>query len=84
MGLMILIVVGALLGWLTAIVFKIENGREIGFSIAVAVVGSVVCGLFAAHGSFLAGVSASALLWAALGAVVAVLLLRLVKERVLR
>ena len=84
MGLMILIVVGALLGWLTAIVLKIENGREIGLSIAAAVGGSLLLGLIAAHGSFLAGVSASALLWAVLGAVSAVCLLRLLRERVLR
>lgn len=84
MGLVTLVVVGALFGWLASIVMKIEDGREIGASIAAAMLGALALGLIAARGSFLAGISVEALLWAALGAVAGACLLRLVRERVMR
>jgi uncharacterized membrane protein YeaQ/YmgE (transglycosylase-associated protein family) len=46
MGLLFMIVVGAILGWLAAILLKIESPRGILLNIAAGVVGAVVTGLF--------------------------------------
>jgi uncharacterized membrane protein YeaQ/YmgE (transglycosylase-associated protein family) len=46
MGLLFMIVVGAILGWLAAIVLKIEAPRGIMLNIAAGVVGALVMGLF--------------------------------------
>jgi uncharacterized membrane protein YeaQ/YmgE (transglycosylase-associated protein family) len=46
MGLLFMIVVGAILGWLAAIVLKIEAPRGILLNIAAGVVGALLTGLF--------------------------------------
>jgi uncharacterized membrane protein YeaQ/YmgE (transglycosylase-associated protein family) len=46
MGLLFMIVVGAILGWLAAIVLKIEAPRGILLNIAAGVVGALLMGLF--------------------------------------
>lgn len=84
MGLIILIVVGGILGWLATIILRIEDVRGILVSVAAGIFGSVAVGLLAGKGVFLGAVSASALLWAALGAIVLIALVNFVKERALR
>jgi len=46
MGLLFMIVVGAILGWLAAIVLKIEAPRGILLNIAAGVAGALLTGLF--------------------------------------
>jgi len=46
MGLLFMIVVGAILGWLAAIILKIESPRGILLNIAAGVVGALLTGLF--------------------------------------
>jgi uncharacterized membrane protein YeaQ/YmgE (transglycosylase-associated protein family) len=46
MGLLFMIVVGAILGWLAAIILKIEVPRGILLNIAAGVVGALLMGLF--------------------------------------
>jgi uncharacterized membrane protein YeaQ/YmgE (transglycosylase-associated protein family) len=46
MGLLFMIVVGAILGWLAAIVLKIEAPRGILLNISAGVVGALLMGLF--------------------------------------
>ncbi|MBO0749994.1 MAG: GlsB/YeaQ/YmgE family stress response membrane protein [Porphyrobacter sp.] len=46
MGLLFMIVVGAILGWLAAIVLKIEAPRGILLNMAAGVVGALLMGLF--------------------------------------
>ncbi|MBX7494802.1 GlsB/YeaQ/YmgE family stress response membrane protein [Qipengyuania sp. 6B39] len=84
MGLLILIVVGAVLGWLATIILRIEDGRGILANAGAGVVGSLVAGLVGGNGSIFGAVSGIALLWAVLGAVIAVGVLNLVRQRALR
>ena len=84
MGLLILIVVGALLGWLATIILRIEDGRGILANALVGVLGAVVTGLVAGNGAIVGAVSAIALLWAVAGSVVLIGLFNLVRQRAYR
>lgn len=46
MGLLFMIVVGAIIGWLAAIILKIESPRGILLNMAAGIVGALVTGLF--------------------------------------
>ena len=84
MGLLILLVVGALLGWLATIILRIENGRSILANALVGVLGSLIVGAIAGNGAVFGTVSGVALLWAVLGSVVAIGLFNLVRQRAYR
>ena len=81
MGLLILIVVGVLMGWLGTIVLRIEDGRGILINALVGTLGSLIAGLVAGDGAVFGTVGGMALLWALLGAVAAVGLFNLVRQR---
>lgn len=80
MGLLILIVVGALLGWLATIILRIEDGRSILSNALAGVAGSLIVGLIAGNGAIVGSVSGIALIWAVLGSVVAIGLFNLVRQ----
>tara|TARA_R100001129_G_C5316505_1_gene246548 strand:+ start:1364 stop:1618 length:255 start_codon:yes stop_codon:yes gene_type:complete len=80
-GLLILVVVGALLGWLATIILRIEDGRSILANALVGVLGSLVTGLIAGNGAVFGTVSGVALLWAVLGSVVAIGVFNLIRQR---
>lgn len=84
MGLLILIVVGALLGWLATIILRIEDGRTILANALVGVLGSLVAGLIAGNGAIFGTVSGVALLWAVVGAAVSLAVFNLVRRRAYR
>ena len=84
MGLLILLVVGALLGWLATIILRIEDGRGILANALVGVLGSLIVGAIAGNGAVFGTVSGVALLWAVLGSVVAIGLFNLVRQRAYR
>ncbi|MEZ5680786.1 MAG: GlsB/YeaQ/YmgE family stress response membrane protein [Erythrobacter sp.] len=84
MGLLILIIVGAIFGWLATILLRIEDGRGILTNALVGVLGAFVAGLIAGNGVFLGALSGVALLWSALGAVIALTVFNLVKQRAFR
>ena len=84
MGLIILIVTGALLGWLATIALQIEDGRGILRNVVAGIVGSLGVGLVTSGGVFLGAIKASTLLWAALGAIAIVALYNVVRERAFR
>lgn len=84
MGLLILIVVGAVLGWLATILFRIEDGRGILTNALIGVLGAIVAGLIAGKGVFLGALSGVALLWSVLGAVIALAMFNLVKQHAFR
>ena len=81
MGLLILVVVGALLGWLATIILRIEDGRSILANALVGVLGSLVTGLIADNGAVFGTVSGVALMWAVLGSVVAIGVFNLIRQR---
>lgn len=74
MGLLVLVVIGAVLGWLGTIVTRVENTRGILTSVAAGIAGSVVTGIIAGSGVLFGAISGTALLWATVGAVVLVAL----------
>ena len=84
MGLLILLVVGALLGWLATIILRIEDGRSILANALVGVLGSLIVGASAGNGAVFGTVSGVALLWAVLGSVVAIGLFNIVRQRAYR
>lgn len=72
MGLVIVIVVGAILGWLAAIV--VERDDRVGAAICAlaGTVGSVAAAVLAGDVPLAIGVSAAQLLWGVAGAVLAI------------
>ena len=84
MGLLILLVVGALLGWLATIILRIEDGRSILANALVGVLGSLIVGAIAGNGAVFDTVSGVALLWAVLGSVVTIGLFNLFRQRAYR
>ena len=84
MALLLLIVVGALLGWLASIILRIEDGRGILANAVAGVFGALVAGLIAGNGAVLGAVSGTSLLWAVLGSIVVIGLFNLVRQRAYR
>ena len=64
MALILLIVIGAIMGWLATIIARVENRREVMTRIALGVGSAVVSGAIANHGSLLGGLNEKALLLA--------------------
>lgn len=81
MGLIIFLVTGALLGWLAAIVQRVEDGRGIMMNVAAGALGAVVGGLIVNRGSILSGVSAISLPVAMAGALILIGILGLFLSR---
>lgn len=83
MGLIILVLTGALLGWMGTIALQIEDGRSILRNIVAGVIGSLGLGLATSGGVFLGTIQASTLLYAIMGAIVLIGLYNFVRQRVL-
>lgn len=81
MGLIIFLVIGALLGWLAAIVMRIEHGSGIMANVGAGSLGALIGGVLGNKGFILYGVSAIAIPVAVLGALVLIGLLRLFRDR---
>lgn len=81
MGLLILIIAGAALGWLATIVTRIEDGSGIARSIMAGTLGSLIVGIALTGANLLGGVRATTLLWAMLGAVVLIALYHVLRQR---
>lgn len=79
MGLLILTVMGATLGWLAAIVLQIDNRDGILRNVGAGMVGAILAGTLAHAGSVLHGISAIALLLAIAGAGVLIALANAVR-----
>jgi uncharacterized membrane protein YeaQ/YmgE (transglycosylase-associated protein family) len=62
MGLILLIVVGGVLGWLASIVMQRDSRRGVLLNVAVGVGVALLAGLASNNGSIFVGLSASALL----------------------
>jgi uncharacterized membrane protein YeaQ/YmgE (transglycosylase-associated protein family) len=84
MGLLVLIVVGALLGWLATIVMRLEERQDILLNIAVGATGALVAGVLTNPGSILGALSSTALLASLGGAIMLLAVVNWVKRGVLR
>lgn len=81
MGLIILIVIGVILGWLATVILRIEDSKGILSNMIAGVIGSVAAGLVAGQGTIFAGVSAVALGCAIAAAAVLIAALNLARRR---
>lgn len=84
MGLIILIVVGGILGWLASIITRADDRQGILLNIAVGVAGALVAGALTNNGSILAGISATSLLLSFVGTLVLLTLVNLFRRKALR
>lgn len=82
MGLIIFLAIGAILGWLAAIVLRVEEGTRIMANVAAGGLGAIAAGVFANQGSILSGISAIAIPAAVIGALVLIGILGLFRNRV--
>lgn len=67
MALLVLILMGALIGWIATIIVRVEDRAGILKHIAIGVVGALAVGLFANGGGFIGGLSAIACIAALVG-----------------
>lgn len=84
MGLIILVVVGALLGWLGSILLRREERSDILVLAGAGIVGALLAGAVIGSANLLAAIGAMDLLWAVIGAVVAVGIADLARQRAFR
>lgn len=84
MGLLILIVVGAILGWLATIMVRVEDSRGILTYAGIGVAGAVVAGFVAGSGLILGAVTAATLVWAVAGAAIALIAFTFARRRAFR
>lgn len=80
MALILLIVIGAILGWLASIITRTEDRNGILTDMGVGVAGSLVAGLLVSNSSIIGGLSATALLAAIAGSVLALAALLLIQR----
>lgn len=81
MGLIFFLAGGAVLGWLAAIVLRVESGRGIMANVAAGSLGAVIGGVVGNRGSILSGLSAISIPVAAIGALVLIGALALFRNR---
>ena len=83
MGLIILILVGALLGWLATIALRIETGREILRNVLAGTAGSLIVGFATSDGMLLGSIRATSLLYALIGAIIFISLYNFARQKAL-
>jgi len=81
MGFILLVMAGALLGWLGSIITRTEDLRGIARYAGAGTAGALVAGIAVNRGSVLVGLTALALFAAVLGAISALAAYRLVQRR---
>ena len=82
MGLLVLIVAGALLGWLAAIVMRIEERQDILLNLGTGTAGALLAGVLTSDNSLLGSLSANTLLAGVGGAFALLAIVNLVKRGV--
>ena len=81
MGLILLTLIGAVIGWLATIIFRIEDSREIVLSAVVGVAGAVMTGMVVGGGTLLGSVTGWSLVCATLGAAITTTVFNLIRRR---
>ncbi|WP_150115296.1 hypothetical protein [Pelagerythrobacter marensis] len=81
---MIFLIAGALIGWLAAIVGRIEDGPRIAVNLVAGGIGAAIFGTFANRGSVLSGASAISIPAAAGGALIAIVIVALLRNQSFR
>lgn len=84
MGIIIMIIVGGIIGWLASIVMRTDAQQGILLNVVVGIVGALIAGLLVGGDTILGGFSLSALLFSFLGAVVLLAIVNLVRRGTVR
>ena len=79
-GIIILIVVGGILGWLASIVMRTDGQQGILLNVVVGIVGAFLAGLIVNGGSIATDINMMSLLWSFLGAIVLLAIVNLVRR----
>ena len=82
MGLIILVVVGAVLGWLGFILLRREDRGAILTMAGAGIVGALLASALLGNANLLTAVGALDLVWAVIGAVVAIVIADMARQRV--
>lgn len=82
MGLIILVVVGAVLGWLGSILLRREDRGAILTMAGAGIVGALLASALLGNANLLTAVGALDLVWAVIGAVVAIVIADMARQRV--
>ncbi len=80
MGLIILVVLGAILGWLATIIMRIDDQHEILLNVVVGVGGALLSGMAIKSDSIIVGISAGALLVGVAGSILGLILLNVIRR----
>lgn len=80
MGLIILVAVGAILGWLASIIMRIDCQQGILLNVSVGIGGAMLSGVLFKSGSILVGISAGALLVGVAGSIAGLILLNIIRR----
>lgn len=81
MGLILLIVIGGILGWLASIITTSDDRQGVLFNVAVGIAGALVGGLASYDGAILSGLSAFALLVSFISSLASLVLANLFRNR---
>ncbi|MDE2410210.1 MAG: GlsB/YeaQ/YmgE family stress response membrane protein [Sphingomonadales bacterium] len=81
MSLLIILLVGANVGWLTSILLLVDRVRDVLSNVAIGIAGAFVCGVLASSVSLLEGITPQTLLASAIGAAALLLVVNLAALR---
>ena len=84
MGIIIMIIVGGIIGWLASIVMRTDAQQGILLNVVVGIVGALIAGLVVGGNTIMNGFNLSALLFSFLGAVVLLAIVNLVRRGTVR
>ena len=81
MGLILIIVIGGVLGWLASIILRADDRQDVLLNVSAGIAGALIAGLVTNNGSILDGLSAAALLASFVGALVVLALVNFFRNR---
>lgn len=84
MGIIIMIIVGGIIGWLASIVMRTDAQQGILLNVVVGIVGALLAGIVVGGNTILYGFSLSALLFSFLGAIVLLAIVNLFRRGTVR
>ncbi|WP_028969043.1 GlsB/YeaQ/YmgE family stress response membrane protein [Sphingomonas sp. URHD0057] len=83
MGIIILLIVGGVCGWLASLIMRTDAQQGIILNIVVGIIGAVIAG-FLFHVNMTAGITIESFLYALLGAVILLAIVNLVRRGTVR
>lgn len=84
MGIVILIALGAILGWLASIIMQVEDQQGIVYNLAAGIGGALISGLFIGESTIVTGISATTVLVGFAGSVVVLALCNVIRRDAIR